>query len=226
MILCIETATEVCSVAISDKGSLVHIETILEGQRHSSQLVPLIDTCLERAGVKKVSLTAIALSNGPGSYTGLRVGASTAKAIAYALDIPMIAIPTLESLAYPYRGEERVVISSIDARRMEAYMGTYLNGKEIVAPSNIIWSEESIGDLIATHGPILITGNGIEKAVTTIKIPSDVVISPNRCDAGLLCQLAHDYYTEGKVVDSSYHTPFYYKSPNITTSKAKFGLKG
>ena len=226
MILCIETATDVCSVGLSDNGVAIHVETLEEGQRHSSQLVPLIDMCLMKAGIQRSSLDAVAISNGPGSYTGLRVGASSAKAICYTLDIPMLAIPTLESLAYPHKDQERVVISTIDARRMEAYMCIYHRGKEVSEPSNIIWSEDSIQALIDTHGPILICGNGIEKAKSTIKFPPDVVIAPNKCDAALLCPLAHTYFEKGLVVDSAYHTPFYYKSPNITKPKAKFGLKG
>lgn len=226
LILCIETATEVCSVALSSNGTTIQVETIEEGQRHSAQLVPLIDDCLLNAGVQRNSLDAIAISNGPGSYTGLRVGASTAKAIAYALDIPMIAISTLELLAHPYKDQDKVVISTIDARRMEAYRGIYSHGKEVVGPSTIIWSEEAIRDLVDTHGPILICGNGIEKARATINIPIEVVIAPSKCNASQMCQLAHTNYQEGMIVDSAYHTPFYYKSPNITTPKAKFGLKG
>ncbi|MFT6807583.1 MAG: tRNA threonylcarbamoyladenosine biosynthesis protein TsaB [Saprospiraceae bacterium] len=226
LILCIETATEVCSVALSNNGEVMHVETLEEGQKHSSLLVPLIDQCLLMASVQRSSLDAVAISNGPGSYTGLRVGASSVKAICYALDIPMIAIPTLESLAYPYKEQDRVVVSTIDARRMEAYMGTYHRGEEVSGSSNIIWTEDSIQALIVTHGPIIICGNGIEKAESTIKIPADVVIAPNKCDATLLCQLADHYFERGLVVDSAYHTPFYYKSPNITAPKAKFGLKG
>lgn len=226
LILCIETATEVCSVALSKNGIPIQVETIEEGQRHSAQLVPLIDACLSKAGVKRTALDAVAISNGPGSYTGLRVGASTAKAIAYALEIPMIAVSTLEILAYPHKADDKVIISTIDARRMEAYRGIYFKGKEVSEPSNIIWSEESIKVLVDAHGTILICGNGIEKAKTTINVTSEVVIAPSKCNASQMCQLAYTYYSQGKIVDSAYHTPFYYKSPNITTPKSKFGLKG
>jgi len=222
IILCLETATEVCSVALSQGENVLHELNLSEGQQHSSQLTILINECLKEAKIQRDELNAIGISNGPGSYTGLRVGASVAKGIAYALSIPMIAVPTLESLAYPFRDSPSTVISSIDARRMEAYIGIYKSGKEISPVTNMIWSEESFEKLRGEHGEIIICGNGIEKAKDDFAIPSGIRIEPSLCNADLLAPIAFNHFIKKQFVDLAYHAPFYYKSPNITVPKKMF----
>ncbi len=223
IILCLETATDICSVALTKDGHVLHHETLEQGQRHSAQLTLLIDRCLSKVSLNRNDLSAVAISNGPGSYTGLRVGASTAKAIAYALEIPMIAISTLESLADAYIEEQRTVVSSIDARRMEAYIGIFYKGRQLVPITNIIWDNAALQKLVDTYGDILICGNGIEKTKKTeVPIPTEILIAPSQCDARLLSRLANQKFLLKDFVNSAYHAPFYFKSPNITTPKARF----
>lgn len=220
-ILCIETATEVCSVAIS-KGDQVIYETHLsEGQQHSSQLTILIDRCLETSGYERMHLNAVAISDGPGSYTGLRVGASVAKGIAYALDIPLLTISTLQALADGFRNTEGIVVPSIDARRMEAYIGIYQEGEEVAPVTNIIWSERIFDKWCEAYDQLLICGNGIAKARDVMTIPDKIKVVPSACNASYLTRIALYKYRNQEFADLAYHTPFYFKAPNITVPKAK-----
>lgn len=221
IILCLETATDVCSVAISDNGEVHQSITIPQGLRHSSELVPMIDRCLSQSSIGRDRLDAIAISNGPGSYTGLRVGASTAKAISYTLAIPLLALPTLQCLADPYRQAPCVVISTLDARRMEAYIGIYKDGHELTPVQSVIWSQTTMKELSDTYGQLLICGNGIAKAVNEFILPPTIDIQESLCDAAWMCRLAEVYYSEGCSVDIAYHTPFYYKGPNITAPRRR-----
>src|SRR5690606_26392897 len=125
-ILCIETSTDVCSVALTAGGAVVAAAEIREAQAHASRLAPLIQEVMAAAGIGYGDLSAVAVSKGPGSYTGLRIGTSTAKGLCYALNIPLIGIGTLDLLAW--QGitstdvdRETLLCPMIDARRMEVY---------------------------------------------------------------------------------------------------------
>ena len=127
-ILNIETATDICSVAIAENDTLLSLAETTESFQHATQLTHLIDTCLRDTKLKMKDLAAVAVSQGPGSYTALRVGTSTAKGIAYALQLPLIAVDTLQSLAFA--GSQLVqkdvlYCPMIDARRMEVYTAFY-----------------------------------------------------------------------------------------------------
>lgn len=222
IILCLETATDVCSVAISQGNDIICELSLEEGQQHSSQLTILIDQCLTKSKLRRSQLDAIAISDGPGSYTGLRVGASVAKGIGYALRLPMIAISTLRALADPHRESEKTIISTIDARRMEAYMGLYQNGQKLSPVTNIIWDQENIDLLSRSHESIIICGNGIAKAQEHFSFPANISIQPSLCNAQFLARLSHEQFIAEDFVDIAYHTPFYYKSPNITKPKKVF----
>jgi len=128
-ILHIESATKNCSVAISKDAELICcIEETPEGYEHSEKLSVFIDKAIQQANISYKDLSAVAVSKGPGSYTGLRIGTSTAKGLCYALDIPLISLPTTEVLAKTYSkilSEDDVICSMIDARRMEVYCAFY-----------------------------------------------------------------------------------------------------
>ena len=218
LILCIETATEVCSVAIGSNDKVLYAAQLEEGLKHSELLTTLIKDVTSAAQLRLQDLHAVAISHGPGSYTGLRVGASTAKAICYALDIPLIAVPTLETLAWPYRLSEYVVIPAIDARRMEAYTAVYKNGKVLRHTESTIWTESIFVDLVNNYGPILICGNGIEKGRHLVP-NKGVDLCPSLCDARHLVGLAYKKYLALAFEDIAYYDPYYFKSPNITTPK-------
>ena len=130
-ILNIETATSVCSVSLADSGRLLHLEESDEPNLHSSQLTVYIEKLFKQTNLEMKQLNAVAVSKGPGSYTGLRIGVSVAKGICYALNIPLIAISTLQSMAYGYvqkydpEEKDSWFCPMIDARRMEVYAAFY-----------------------------------------------------------------------------------------------------
>lgn len=221
LILSIETATEVCSVALSEGNQVLSQRNVDDGMRHSSVLTSLISEVLKTSSRALKDLSAIALSNGPGSYTGLRVGASTAKALCYGLDIPLISISTLKSLIQPYP-QDGVIISTLDARRMEAYAEIYQNGQILKATHSIIWDEEKVNEIASSYSDVIICGTGIIKGKKLFEPFTKIKVLPNRCAAALLVPLAIEKYAAQDFVDLAYHTPFYYKSPNITTSKKNF----
>ena len=222
-ILGIETASDVCSVAISRDDVIIAETTIATGMRHSSALTGLIKEVLSVADISNDKISAIAISDGPGSYTGLRVGASTAKAMCYALDIPLIAIPTLEALINEAGAEsDRVVLSTLDARRMEVYALIMKGDGTIVKDTHaLIWSAEEISSLYENYGALTICGTGVEKAKELLAAYPDIDQHVSVCNARLLLPLAHAKYAQDDFVDIAYHDPFYYKSPNITKSKKR-----
>ena len=137
-IIHIETATTTCSVAAGENGVLVAVRSVHDGYKHAENLLRLVEEVMQEAGWKNDELSAIAVSAGPGSYTGLRIGVSTAKGLCYALDIPLIAVSTLYSLASGYRRQfpdnEALICPMLDARRMEVY--TALFSKNLVSVKN------------------------------------------------------------------------------------------
>lgn len=222
-ILGIETATDVCSVAISRDDVIIAEASLATGMRHSSALTGLIKDVVDISGVSMQELAAIAISDGPGSYTGLRVGASTAKALCYALDIPLIAIPTLEALGMEVGAEtDHIVLSTLDARRMEVYALIMKgDGTTVKETHAIIWTEEVIADLYKSYGPMTICGTGVEKVQALLNSYPHMKSHVSACDAQLLLPLAQSKYAQQDFVDIAYHDPFYYKSPNITQSKKR-----
>lgn len=220
LILGIETASDICSVAIGEGNRVMAERTLTEGMRHSSALTGLIDEVLKEAKVSIKELSAIAISNGPGSYTGLRVGASTAKGICYSLNIPLIAVPTLESLAFDINAQSgQYVLATLDARRMEAYAALYKGGNLQDDTYAIIWDEDSIQSLAEAHNSIIICGTGVEKAASLFQAYKHVIIKPNQCNAQAITSLAFAKYQSQDFSDIAYHDPFYFKRPNITKSK-------
>lgn len=226
-LLLLETATSVCSVAISEGDNvLVELEAA-ELMSHTSQLTLLIGEALNQADIELSEIEGIALSAGPGSYTALRVGASTAKGLCFGLDIPFMAISTLEALASMMRtaqivgpiGEEDLFFPMIDARRMEIYGAIYgKNGDEKLAPEAIILDSERIKDLIPEKGRLFLGGDGAGKA-SDLCDDSRVILTDIQCSAVGLLNLAREAFEEQNFTNSAYFKPFYLKSPNITTPK-------
>jgi universal bacterial protein YeaZ len=223
-ILCIETATDICSVALAQDGQTVAYRTVSEGLRHSQFLTLLIQDVVKQASTSLQNIDAVAISDGPGSYTGLRVGASVAKGICYALDLPLLAISTLRALANQVQEKGVPVMSTIDARRMEAYTAVFLDEQQIQEVKSTIWSEETFIEFAATYRHLILCGTGIAKAADFCIDKSSLDLRPLECDSRYLVALAMQKYTAGDFVDVAYHDPFYYKSPNITTPKRPSGL--
>lgn len=227
LILNIESATDICSINISRDGEIV-AEREIVGNSHAEKMTLLIQECLEIGKLKMRDLDAVAISNGPGSYTSLRIGASTAKGICYALDIPLIAVDTLESLAmaaYAEVGDDAALYCPmIDARRMEVYAALYKystdkNALEIIEPMNPkIIDVDSYSEYLKENIKMVFCGNGAPKCETLFR-DSDVIFAPIECSARYLSYISYRAFVAEKFVNIAYHAPQYLKAPNITISK-------
>ncbi len=225
LLLCIETATEVCSVALAQDEHLLSLQETHQAFQHASQLTNLIAKCLDASIYTIRDLSAIAVSSGPGSYTGLRVGWSTAKGIAYALQIPLIAVDTLQALADGARRvrkkEEELYCPMIDARRMEVYTAIYdARGKAVVPATNLVITEgtHALQAFWQTGQAMTYCGNGAEKGKEYFPAPHSTILSLE-CSAQYLSPLAFEAWEQKKFVDIAYAEPLYLKPPNITTPK-------
>lgn len=228
IILLLESSTEVCSVAISKGDTVLAINESAEGNRHSEWMTSYIEKTLEEANLRQKDLDTIAVSQGPGSYTGLRVAYSVGKGIAYALQLPLIEVNTLESLAVAYLEdskivEDSIIISMIDARRMEVYQCIYdHNGRPKGDISATILDETQFQNYLTDHDRIIVVGNGaskVEKLMLTEDFKSRIIIQPEiLCSAKHLASLALKSFKKSEFSDIAYCVPLYLKSPNITTS--------
>jgi tRNA threonylcarbamoyladenosine biosynthesis protein TsaB len=227
LILNIESATDICSINISRDGVII-AEREIVGNSHAEKMTLLIQECLEMGQIKISDLDAVAISNGPGSYTSLRIGASTAKGICYALDIPLIAVDTLESLAraaFAEVGDEAALYCPmIDARRMEVYAAVYEYSAEKNALENIepmqpkIIDADAYSDYFQKNKKIIFCGNGAPKCEETFR-NANVIFLPLVNSARYLSYISYHAFVENRFVDTAYHTPQYLKAPNITVPK-------
>ncbi|MAZ73568.1 MAG: tRNA (adenosine(37)-N6)-threonylcarbamoyltransferase complex dimerization subunit type 1 TsaB [Flavobacteriaceae bacterium] len=210
IVLCIETATTNCSVALSVNGSVIAFkEDPDKNYSHAEQLHVFIEKVLSEANIKKNDLHAVAVSKGPGSYTGLRIGVSAAKGLCYALDIPLIAVPTLEVLAA--KVEENVtVIPLLDARRMEVYSAVYFQGAAIRTTKAEIVTETSFASYLE-NGNTMFIGTGAEK-FKAICLHSNALFKINELpSAKEMAVLAEQKYNEETFEDVAYFEPYYLK---------------
>lgn len=216
-ILCIETSSNICSVAIEVNQELYFKESV-SGFNHSEHLSSLIQSCLQSAEISLNKLDAIALSDGPGSYTGLRIGASTAKGICYALNIPLIAISTLKSIALACKSIEKdfsgLYWPMIDARRMEVYHSVYDNElNELYQPINGVITDEGF-NRFTERKDILLCGDGAMKAKEILNLKA-IDVSAH---AKYLCKLAQIAFEKNEFQNIESYQPFYLKQANITVS--------
>jgi tRNA threonylcarbamoyladenosine biosynthesis protein TsaB len=229
-ILLIETATEVCSAAIAVDGAVIALEEIANTQSHAALLTTQIDACAKKAGLKLSELDAVGLSSGPGSYTGLRVGSSVAKGICYALDKPLIAIDTLEALAYAAQvwneeqgGEAAVFAPALDARRQEIWMALYGSNRQLLLPAQALVLENNSFENTwsrfvneAGINRVLVSGNGANKIGSGQLEQDTVFFTKKMCSAAHLAILAEEKSQNIDYQNIAYFEPFYMKPPNIT----------
>lgn len=192
LILSVETSGLACSVAIYNESRLVASAQVNEPKSHAAQLAVLIHAVLKKAAISINHLNAVAVSSGPGSYTGLRIGVSTAKGLCYGLGIPLIAVSTLDILAFQvktYAGNHQLLCPMIDARRMEVYCKIIdSNWQELKQASAVIVNEESFLDQLKNH-QIFFFGDGASKCKEIIKHKNALFIddvSPQATAMGLL----------------------------------------
>ena len=226
IILHIETATEACSVAISRGEEVLAFCEATEAMAHTTQTTILIEQCLKQANLKAKDLDAVSVSKGPGSYTALRVGSSIAKGMCYALNIPLIAVDSLQSLAMAAAAEIKdnnaLYCGMIDARRMEVYAAIYdVNGVEKQALQCIIIDENSFSTFIEKNQQIVLCGNGAEKCRSLLS-SEYISFLPSTSSAIFLIKIANQHFINRKFQDISVYSPEYAKNPNITTAKKIF----
>lgn len=223
-ILHIETATKICSVAISQGDTLLGYKDLEEGMNHAARLTPLIEEVIRSHGVQMEEIGAVSVSSGPGSYTGLRVGGSTAKAIAYSRNIPLVPVPTLLALAtagfekYPEVGD---VCPMLDARREEVYTAHFSRQQgQIRETQTLILSGTDPFGTFLERGPVLFCGDGAFKVRELPVFQRDWLV-----DEAILCSARHlvlpasRMLKEDRTAEAMHFVPFYLKPPNITQAK-------
>ena len=221
LILSIETATFVCSVALHQDGRLVGNLELFQENVHGQKLMPLIAGLLSQAGVKVCELDAVAVSRGPGSYTGLRIGISTAKGLAFAQDIPIIGVDTLDALALrvkPFATPADFVIPMIDARRMEVYCKV-LDGEmaelNALVPKII---DESSFEYYLSKGRVFFLGDSNQKVEDVIS-HENAVFLPLFNSSVSVGKIAALKYEEGEFEDLAYFEPNYLKEFRVVKAK-------
>lgn len=210
-ILNIETSTKNCSVALAKDGEMIVCREIAEmGYSHAEKLHVFIAEILVEANLKFSDLNAIAVSQGPGSYTGLRIGVSAAKGLCYALDIPLIAIDTLEVLASQITIEEGLIISMIDARRMEVYSAIFdKNHQKIREIKAEILTKDSFSDL---NQMVYFVGDSSEKAKTILQKDNFVFLENSVYpSAKQMIKKSYTLFTSNRFENVAYFEPFYLK---------------
>jgi len=220
-ILCLETSTEVCSVTLSKDGNVVELREDKSGKNHALLLTRFVEEVMNAGKLTFNQLNAVAVSGGPGSYTGLRIGVSTAKGLCYAAGLPLIAIPSLEAMAHYVinsfdtsgieKKESLLYCPMIDARRMEVYASVYDHQMRKIRDiqANII-DHLSFEVLFQEH-KILFFGNGAEKCKSTITHANAIFLDNIGTSASYMAGLAEKAFLSGSFVDVAYYEPFYLK---------------
>ncbi len=222
-ILHIESTSTVCSVAISKDTELLSLKELNNGYTHAENLHVFIEQALSECNLKANDLNAISVSSGPGSYTGLRIGFSAAKGLAFALNIPLITIDTLKALSVAtiqQTKEEAVFIPMMDARRMEVYCAGYDNKlKEVLSVQALVLNEESI-KAFEINKPLYFFGDGMPKAKELLmQLPQAHFIENVCASATHMITLAFEKYNAKDFADVAYSEPNYLKEFFFHTAK-------
>ena len=224
-IILIETSTALCSTALAEDGAIVSYKESSAPKAHASLTAVFIQDMLSERGLTIADCDAVCVSMGPGSYTGLRVGVSTAKGLCFGSRKPLLAVGTLDTLAaQAYTeaeadGNYRFIIPMVDARRMEVYTAVFENGVQITETAPAIIDENSFSDLLE-QGPCLFIGDGAGKCADAIKHPNVHFL---QCwpKASSMLAPAMKAYKEKRFEDVAYFEPFYLKEFVATVSKKK-----
>ncbi len=222
-LLHIESTSTVCSIAVSKGADLVAIKELNNGYTHAENLHVFIDELLKENTLKPNDLSAVSISSGPGSYTGLRIGFSAAKGLAYALQIPLISIDTLKALsvaAIKKTTTNALFCPLMDARRMEVYCASYDNQLNEVLPIQaLVLTEDSI-KAFDLNKPIYFFGDGMPKAKELLQtIPQSFFMDDIIASASNMIELAFAKYQVKDFVDVAYSEPNYLKEFFFTTAK-------
>lgn len=214
-----------CSVAVSQDGACIHDEADLEGPNHATKCGVFVDEALSFAESHAIPLDAVAVSEGPGSYTGLRIGYSMAKGVCYGRNVPLISLPTLEVLCVPvllYHEEvegDALLVPMIDARRMEVYAAVYDRALRVVRPIQADIVDADTYREYLDRGPVYFFGDGAEKTKTVIQHPNARFIDGINPLGKYMFPLAERKFMRGEFADVAYSEPFYLKEFEAKPSK-------
>ena len=216
-ILHIETSTNVCSVAVSQDGECIFDKEDFSGPNHAERLGEYVDEALSFADSHAIPVDAVAVSSGPGSYTGLRIGVSMAKGICYGRNIPLLSVPTLELLSVPVLlghdeiEDDALICPMLDARRMEVYAAVYNRALQPVRPIQAdVVDADTYKEWLDRH-PVYFFGNGAAKCMETINHPTAHFIKDIVPLAKWMFPLAEKKMAKGETEDVAYFVPFYLK---------------
>ena len=240
MILCLETSTAVCSVALVKDGKVIALRESLDGQNHAEKITIFIDEVMKEANVSYRDLDAVATSMGPGSYTGLRIGVSTAKGLCYAMEKPLIAIDTLAAMAHGFKdykttrlqdykevaetqrhrdaefkaqSSESILCPMIDARRMEVYSAFFNEKLERISETNAIVIDENSFMEMKQNTHLYLFGDGADKLASLFENDENItVVEKFHCSAAYMAELADKAFKNNDFVDTAYFEPFYLKN--------------
>jgi len=222
LLLGIESSSEYCTVLLCNNGEVISMVQHTEAFSHAAVLTRMIESCLKKVSLDFKDLEGVFISMGPGSYTSLRVGVSTAKGIAFAQNIPIIAIPTLKILAlsaYKYKQmKDALYVGMIDARRMEVYIGFYDGeGNEVGQNSAMILNEDSFNEF--NEHVLVFAGSGILKAKELFQERENRIWTTVEMNWDVFARLGYEKFTKGDFADLVNGEPVYLKPPNITLAK-------
>ena len=228
MILAIDSSSMGASVAIVGKDTIISEYTVNMKKTHSQTLLPMIDEIVKMTGIEKKEIKAIAVTKGPGSFTGLRIGAATAKGLALALDIGVIPVSTIESMAYSYNHCNKLICPIMDARRNQVYTGIYEfdgNGLKVVEPQMAVDLSEIAEKLNALGREVIFLGDGFpvyeKKLEELVKVPYTAAPAHmSRQRAGALAALAMCYAKEGRMETAVEHQPDYLRLSQAERERA------
>lgn len=219
LILQIETATTVCSVSIAQDGRVLAHKELVQRNIHAEVITVFIEEVLIAAGIKYTELNAIAVSCGPGSYTGLRIGVSVAKGLCFALDIPLIAVETLEAMTDGFIDQKShndnskdLLCPMIDARRMEVFTAVFTSSGTRLSPTSAeIIDENSFSDLLKTN-KVIFFGDGAAKCSDVLGLDRNAQIIPQFLNSAChLTRRATEKFIAKDFVDTAYFEPYYLK---------------
>ena len=232
-ILHIETSTDVCSVALTTESQVLDHRENYEGQTHATLLSQYVKEMLDYARSRDLKLDAIAVSIGPGSYTGLRIGLSEAKGLAFGLQLPLIGVNTLQLLSVSTMfnhfidvdGDKLLYVPMIDARRMEVYTAAYTPAlNAVLEPQAMILDEHSFETLLEQGYQLVLMGNGSDKARQVLSRDGVRFIEGIKPVAVDMLALAEKAYREKNFIDVAYSTPLYLKEFQTTKPKNALNL--
>ncbi|MCK9414064.1 MAG: tRNA (adenosine(37)-N6)-threonylcarbamoyltransferase complex dimerization subunit type 1 TsaB [Prolixibacteraceae bacterium] len=220
-ILCLETSTEVCSVALATGGTIVEEREDKSGKNHALLLTCFAEEVMKAQNRHFQQLDAVAVSGGPGSYTGLRIGVSTAKGLCYAAGLPLIAIPSLEAMAHhvirnmqpigTVKNELLYYCPMIDARRMEVYAAIYDQNMQLIRNIQADIIDHLSFSEFMVNRKMLFFGNGADKCKSSIQHPNALFLDNITTSASHMAELAETAYQNERFVDVAYYEPFYLK---------------